>query len=187
MPFTTLDPKTALIVIDMQKGITAFPVLRPLAEVSETINGLLDAFHRHELPVVLVVAAGGSPGRTDQPARYPTPPAEALELLPDLRAAPGDQRVTKYARGAFSNTGLEESLKAQGVTQVVIVGVSTSNGVESSARQAYEAGFNVTLPVDAMTDGRADAHEHSLTKVFPRLAETGTAADVIALLDRSRA
>jgi nicotinamidase-related amidase len=76
-------------------------------------------------------------------------------------------------------------LKALGVTQVVISGVATGTGVEATARQAYELGFNVTLAVDAMTDTRQEAHDYSISKVFPRLGETGSTDDIIALLERS--
>ena len=183
MPITTLDPWTALIVIDLQKGIAGYPTVHPLDDVVEKTNSLSTAFRNAGLPVVLVVAAGGSPGRTDQPRRgHDNPPPEALELVPNLLTEPGDIRIQKHARGAFSNTGLEARLRRLGVTQVVVVGVATSNGVESTARQAYEAGFNVTLPVDAMTDIAAENHEHSVSRVFPRLAETGTTQDVLSQL-----
>jgi nicotinamidase-related amidase len=73
-------------------------------------------------------------------------------------------------------------LKAKAVTQVVLVGVATGTGVESTARQAYEHGFNVTLAIDAMTDTRPEAHAYSLSHVFPRLGETGTTQEIIDLL-----
>ena len=68
-----------------------------------------------------------------------------------------------------------------GVTQVVIAGVATSIGVESTARHAHEHGFHVTLAVDAMTDMNADAHHNSITRIFPRLGETGTTQEIIEL------
>jgi nicotinamidase-related amidase len=73
------------------------------------------------------------------------------------------------------------------VTQVVLVGIATSIGVESTARYASELGLNVTLVVDAMTDMNADAHTNSITRIFPRLGETGTTQEVLALLDSTRA
>ena len=73
-------------------------------------------------------------------------------------------------------------MKALGVTQVVIAGVATATGVEATARQAYEQGFNVTLAVDAMADMRPDAHDYSIRNVFPRLGETGTTQEIVALL-----
>jgi nicotinamidase-related amidase len=70
---------------------------------------------------------------------------------------------------------------------VVLVGVATSIGVESTARFAHELGFNVTFAVDAMTDMNLDAHTNSIARIFPRLGETGTTQDVLDLLEKSRA
>jgi isochorismate hydrolase len=61
-------------------------------------------------------------------------------------------------------------------------GVATSSGVESTARQAYENGFHVTLAIDAMTDRSMDAHNYSLSKIFPRLGETGKTQEILDLL-----
>ena len=92
--------------------------------------------------------------------------------------------MTKRTWGAFTNADLQQHLKKLGVTQVVIAGVATSIGVESTARQAYELGFNVTLAVDAMTDMSPEAHLNSITRIFPRLGETGTAGEIIDLLEK---
>jgi len=109
-------------------------------------------------------------------------PAGWTDLVAELNQQPTDHTVTKHTWGAFTNTGLADYLKGLDVTQVVVAGVSTSIGVESTARQAYEFGFNVTLAVDAMTDTNPDAHTNSVTRIFPRLGETGTTAEVLALL-----
>jgi nicotinamidase-related amidase len=93
--------------------------------------------------------------------------------------------VTKRTRGAFTNPDLEDHLKALGVTQVVLAGIATSSGVESTARQAYELGFNVTLAIDAMTDGSAESHEYSLKRIFPKLGETGSTQEVVEWLDNT--
>lgn len=69
--------------------------------------------------------------------------------------------------------------------QVVICGIATSAGVESTARHAHELGYNVTLAVDARTDRNVEAHRNSLAHIFPRLGETGTTAEIVALLDRT--
>ena len=73
-------------------------------------------------------------------------------------------------------------MKAKGITQVVLAGVATGTGVESTARQAYEHGFNVTLAVDAMTDPRPKSHSYSLSHVFSRHGETGSTQEIIDLL-----
>jgi nicotinamidase-related amidase len=182
MSLTTLDPKTALIVVDLQKGILNLPFVHPIAGVIERTCALLAAFRQHDLPVILVNVAGGSPGRTEQPHRFTTIPEGFSDLIPDLDRHTGDIVVTKLTWGAFASTDLEAQLKSHRVTQVVITGVATGTGVEATARQAYEAGFNVTLALDAMTDARPEAHAYSLTHVFPRLGETGSTQDVLDLL-----
>ena len=187
MALTTLDPKTALIVIDLQKGIVAFPRAHPDVDVIRHARALADAFRRRGLPVVLVNVAGGAPGRTEQPRRTGDFPAGWTDLVPELNQQPQDHTVTKRTWGAFINTDLEQHLKALGVTQVVIAGVSTSIGVESTARQAYERGLNVTLATDAMTDMNMDAHINSVTRIFPRLGETGTTQEIVALLEKGSA
>lgn len=182
MALTTLDPCTALIAVDFQKGFVDAPFIHPWSAVLAEAQRLLQAFRRHGLPVVLVNVAGGAPGRTERPHAATPRAADWTELVPELQAQPGDIVVTKRTWGAFASTDLEQRLKALGVTQVVLAGVSTGSGVEATARQAFEAGFHVTLAVDAMTDLRAVAHEYSLAHVFPRLGESGTAQAVIDLL-----
>lgn len=182
MPVTTLDAQAALIVVDLQKGIVGSAFIHPLAGVIERTQALLAAFRALGLPVVLVNVTAGAPGRTEQPRRFATFPEGFADLIPELDRQPSDIAVTKRTWGAFASTDLEAQLKARGVTQVVITGVATGTGVEATARQAYEAGFNVTLAIDAMTDARPEAHAYSLAHVFPRLGETGTTEEILALL-----
>jgi nicotinamidase-related amidase len=185
MPLTTLDPNTALIVIDLQKGIVNGNLIHSIGEVIDRTRALLDVFRAKNLPVVLVNVAGRAPGRTEQGARANQTFAEGwTDLLPQLDRQPSDLVVTKRSMGAFATTDLEAQLKARGVTQVVVTGVATSVGVEATARQAYELGFNVTLALDAMTDIRAEAHEYSIRNVFPHLGETGSASEIISLLEK---
>src|SRR5579859_1523972 len=185
MAVTTLDPVTALIVVDLQKGIVALPTAHPAAEIIAQNRKLLAAFRERGLPVVLVNVSAGAPGRTEQP-RFDISalPSDWITLIPQLDQQQGDILVTKRSWGAFVNTDLEQQLKARRVTQVVVTGVATSIGVEATARQAYELGFNVTLASDAMTDLHPEAHAHSLAQIFPRLGETGTVQDILGLLGK---
>ena len=187
MTITSLDPKTALIVVDLQKGLLAYLTVQPIGEIIGRASALADAFRRHGLPVVLVNVAGGAPGRTEQARPRGEFPAGWTDLVPELNQQPQDHLVTKRTWGAFANTGLEAHLKTRGVTEVVISGVSTSVGVESTAREAYACGFNVALAIDAMTDTSAEAHLNSVTRIFPKLGETGATQEIIALLDDARA
>lgn len=187
MPVTTLDPRTALIVIDLQKGVVPFPTVHPIGGIIAQSVALADAFRRHGLPVVLVNVNGRAPGRAEQARQMADLPPDWTDLIPELNRQPQDHTVTKRTWGAFTNTGLADYLKKQDVTQIVLTGVATSIGVESTARHAYEEGFNVTLAIDAMTDLNADAHANSVTHIFPRLGETGTSRDIIDLLDQRSA
>lgn len=188
MSITTLDPKTALIVVDLQKGIAHLPsVVPPLSNTLASAIILVEAFRRHDLPIVFVNVAGAASGRNELPPQAMSMPDDWTELVPELNPQSHDHLVTKRTWGAFTGTDLEAHLRACGVTQVVLSGIATSIGVESTARQAHELGFNVTLAIDAMSDLRADAHENSLLRIFPWLGETGTAQAICETLDRRHA
>ncbi|MCQ9163318.1 MULTISPECIES: cysteine hydrolase family protein [unclassified Arthrobacter] len=184
MAVTTLDPRTALIVVDLQNSVAALPTAHPMDPVVQNAADLAAGFRSRGLPVVLVRVDGRAPGRNEQPPRAATGTHSdnATELVAGLNHQPGDHVVVKRTWGSFTNTGLAEHLAGLGVTQVVVAGVATSIGVESTARQAHELGLNVTLAVDAMTDMSADAHNNSLTRIFPRLGETGSTRAILALL-----
>jgi nicotinamidase-related amidase len=185
MPLTTLDPNTALIVIDLQKGIVSGNFIHPIGDIIDRTRALIDVFRAKNLPVVLVNVAGRAPGRIEQGPRSNLSFSEGwADLLPQLDQQPGDIAVTKRTWGAFATTDLEAQLKERGATQVVVTGLVTSGGVESTARQAYEQGFNVTLALDAMTDVREEAHEYCIRNVFPRVGETGSTQEIISLLEK---
>jgi nicotinamidase-related amidase len=185
MPLTTLDPNTALIAIDLQKGIVNGNFIHPIGDILSRTRALIDVFRAKNLPIALVNVAGRAPGRTEQGPRSSQTFAEGwTDLLPELDQRPSDIVVTKRSWGAFATTDLEQQLKARGVTQVVVTGVVTSGGVEATARQAYEQGFNVTLALDAMTDIREEAHQYSVRNVFPRVGETGSTREIISLLEK---
>jgi nicotinamidase-related amidase len=82
-----------------------------------------------------------------------------------------------------SSASSDGELRRHGVTQVFLTGVATSAGVESTARSAFDHGYNVVLVVDAITDRDADAHRHGVERIFPRLGETDTTDNVLTLLN----
>lgn len=185
MALTALDPNTALLVVDLQKSIIGSLPVPSIGAVVERARALIDAFRKHGLPIALINVAGVAPGRTEQPRRLgDVLPEGFTDFIEALGQQPDDIVVTKRTWGAFAGTDLEARLKAIGVTQVVVLGVATGSGVESTARQAYEAGFNVTLAIDAMTDTRPEAHDYSIRAIFPRIGETGTSQDIIDLLTK---
>jgi nicotinamidase-related amidase/predicted MFS family arabinose efflux permease len=186
MALSTLDTKPALVVIDLQKGIVAASTVHPVDDVVKRAASLATAFRRHQLPVVLVNVAGRAPGRTEIRPPNLTPAPDWADLIDELQPQAGDHRVTKLRWGAFHGTSLDAHLQDLGVTQIVLAGVSTSIGVESTARSAYEHGYHVVLATDAMTDTDAAAHDNSIQRIFPRLGETATTAEIVDMLDETR-
>ncbi|MFR0355385.1 hydrolase [Streptomyces sediminimaris] len=192
MTVTALDPRTALVVIDLQAGVVAAPA-QPYAtaEVVTRTAELADAFRARDLPVVLVRVsftddgADAVPGRTEASRPAGARPAGWDVVVGELAGHPGDISVTKRNWGAFHGTDLDVQLRRRGVTQIVLTGVATSIGVESTARAAHEHGYHVTLATDAMTDLDPEAHRNSVERIFPRLGERGTTAEILELLAKT--
>ena len=130
----------------------------------------------------MVNAPARAPGRTDAGAPKFSFPADWTELVPELQQHPDDHLVSKQRWGAFIGTSLDVYLRERGVTQIFLTGVATSAGVESTARSAYDYGYNVVLVTDAMTDRSEETHRHCVEKIFPRLGETDTTDNVLKLL-----
>jgi nicotinamidase-related amidase len=188
MPLTTIDPASALVVVDLQKGIVAPLTDDPITAAVARATHLADEFRRHGLPVVLVNVTGRAPGRTDNgwSANSTASPTGWADLIDELDVRPTDHLITKRRRSAFHDTGLDTLLRDLGVTQIVLAGISTGSGVESTARSASDHGYHVVLATDAMGDPDADAHRHSVERVFPKLGETATTAEVIDMVEATR-
>ncbi len=187
MPLTQLEPTAALVLVDLQKSIVA-SVGPEIEGVLRNAVALADAFRAQGRTVVLVNVAGGAPGRTDEQAAGRTQPPRPegwTDLAPELGSDPQDILITKHRWGAFTRTDLDDQLRSRGVTQVVIGGVSTSIGVETTARSAYELGYHVVLAVDTVLDRDPACHEHTIAQIFPRLGETSTAAAILAALEEN--
>jgi nicotinamidase-related amidase len=181
-----LEKTPALVVIDLQSGILGQPTAHPLDRIIDNSARLAAAFRARGLPVVLVNVEGTAPGRTERGkasgrSGARTLPAPATVLLPQLNRQPSDITVTKRSVGAFLSTDLDAKLKEAGATQIVLTGVSTTSGVEATARSAYDLGYHVAFVTDAMTDV-AEPHNASMAYQFPKLGELGTTAEVLALL-----
>ncbi|GIJ47280.1 hydrolase [Virgisporangium aliadipatigenens] len=190
MTLTSLDPKTALVVIDLQHGILGRPTQpNAVPDVVARSAALAEAFRGHGLPVVLVRVSArpeeAPPGRIAAAPRGGTRPDNWDVLVDEIRGE-GDIVVTKKNWGAFYGTDLDLHLRRRGVTQVVLTGVATCFGVESTARAAHEHGYHVTVAADATADHDADAHRHAVERIFPRLGEVGTTEEIIELLAKTR-
>jgi nicotinamidase-related amidase len=181
MPLTQLDPNAALVIIDLQKGITGLPTVHPMASVLHNAAELARAFRKRNLPVVIVNVIGRAPGRTDARFKF-NPPPDWADLAPELDAQPTDHLVSKQRVGAFLGTDLDTYLRSRNATQIVLAGVSTSSGVESTARSAYDLGYHVVFASDAMTDLAAEMHRHSVERAFPKIGEVDTSSSILAKL-----
>jgi len=197
---TAIDKKTALVVIDLQDGIVKMNLAYPAAEVVKQSARLVEAFHKAQLPVVVVnVVPFGAPSgkaRTQVPgmpkdeamqqqARAAMEAAGFFTIVPELGARPEDIYVTKKSWNAFFGTELEGELKKHAITGIVLCGIATSIGVEGTARAGYERGYNLTFAADAMSDMQATAHENSLNVIFPRIGEVGKTDEIIELLGKN--
>ncbi|QYK01398.1 isochorismatase family cysteine hydrolase [Shewanella psychrotolerans] len=182
MAISTLDRGCALIIVDLQQGIVCMPTVHPISQVVDNSIKLKTAFKQKQLPVFLINVNGKAPGRNQLSPTTQKPAANWAELIPELDVSSDDKCISKQTWGAFHNTDLHQQLQNADVTQVVITGLMTSMGVESTARQAHEHGYNVTLVTDAITDTNLDAHNNSCTHIFPKLAECGTTEALLKLL-----
>jgi nicotinamidase-related amidase len=183
----SLDPKkTALVLIDLQKAIVGMPAApRSGAEVVACAKGLAKTFRAAKAPVVLVRVAF-APDFSDAPKQPVDEPMQLSagslppdwdELVEGLRA-PGDLIVVKRQWGAFYGTELDLQLRRRGITTIVLGGVATNIGVESTARQAWELGYELVVPEDACASRSAEMHAFAISHIFPRLSRVVRSADI---------
>ncbi|CAH2602774.1 putative hydrolase [Rhodovastum atsumiense] len=182
-----LDPRTtALVLIDLQQGIVGMSLApRPGPQVVRVAGTLAGRCRAAGVPVVLVRVAFAAdfadapPGPVDTPpVRGPGPlPAQWSELVPGL-AEPGDLHVTKRQWGAFYGTGLDLQLRRRGIRTIVLGGIATNFGVESTARAAWEHGYGVVLAEDACASVSAELHEMAVRHIFPRIARVVRSTDI---------
>lgn len=190
MPVQQLDARTALVLIDLQKGITALPTVVPGDVIVERAARLARAFRERDLPVVRVRVAFSPDGgdvlraRTDAAAMSGQRPPDWAELREEIGTGPHDIIVTKRQWDAFFGTELDLQLRRRRITGIVLAGISTSIGVESTARHARELNYEIAIASDAVTDTVREAHENSLTRIFPRLGQVDTTDAIISALGR---
>ncbi len=178
----TLDPTPALLVIDLQSGIVALPLLHPASGIVARSAALARAFRARNYPVVLINVVAAPPGRTSLPPRVRTFPEGWADLVPELYAQPTDILLTKRSPGAFLTTNLDQLLRERNVTQVVLTGIATGSGVAATARSAFDLGYNLLTVTDAVTDADEEAHTFTLTKLLPKLSELTTTEEILTLL-----
>ncbi|WP_445151745.1 isochorismatase family protein [Baekduia sp. Peel2402] len=177
---SSIGTHPALVLIDLQQGIVALPLAHSAADVLAASARLADAFRDNNLPVVRVRVAfspdGGdalaAPIDAAPPAVKPGP--DFATLCDEIGDGPTDLHITKRGWDAFHGTELDLQLRRRGVDTIVYAGISTSIGVESTARHGRELGYGQVFARDAMTDMVASAHDHALSIIFPRIGRVTT-------------
>jgi nicotinamidase-related amidase len=184
--------KTALVVIDLQRGIVAMPsVPHSSAEVVAHAAQMAAALRAAGGTVVFVHVTPSADGKdglkpiTDAPvqAGRRTLPPDWAELVPELAPQPSDVIITKRQWGAFYGTELDLQLRRRGVDTIILCGISTSIGVESTARDAYERGYTQIFVEDAMAARNAEEHRHTVGSLFPRIGRVRTTEEVLAAIE----
>jgi nicotinamidase-related amidase len=193
---TVIDKNTALVLIDLQKGIVSSPLSQPVQPVLYNTAKLIAAFHAADLPVVIVnVNMSGATWtkvrvQAKSPASSQTPEEATawlknfMEITPEVSSITTDQDIfiTKHTWNAFYGTALHEELQKRNTTGIVLAGISTSIGVEGTARNATELGYNISFAEDALNDSNGAAHAHSLQNIFPRIGEIDTTDGIVKKL-----
>jgi nicotinamidase-related amidase len=188
-----LDPAhTALVLIDLQRGIVAGPTApRSGADVVANAAAIARRLRAAGGTVVLVHVTPSADGRdalrplTDAQGgwRGGAPAADWADLVPEVGPEPGDIVITKRQWGAFYGTELDLQLRRRGITTIVLGGISTNVGVESTARDAYERAYQQIFVEDAMAARGAEEHEHTVRTLFPRIGRVRSTGDVLAALE----
>lgn len=186
-----LDPRTtALVLIDLQGGIMPF-ARGPYNgdQVLAASAGLARRFRAEGAPVVLVRIgfSDGFPDMMRQPTDEPPPIGDSLpagwwEQPAELEVAPADIQIIKRQWGAFHGTELDLQLRRRGIATVVLGGIATNFGVESTARAGWELGYAMVLAEDAMSAPAAEMHAFAIQRIFPRLGRVRKSTEVLAAL-----
>jgi nicotinamidase-related amidase len=184
-----IDPRTtALVIIDLQKGIVSMPT-EPHDTRSVIANAvrLSRAFRQREMPVFLVHVLRSRDTALRPIADGPVPsldplPADWSEIVPELGPEPSDVVIPKRQWGAFYGTELEMRLRRGGIDTIVLAGIATTYGVQSTARIAYEHGYQQIFVEDAMSDRSRDSHRASIEFVLKRIGRVRTTEEVLGAL-----
>jgi nicotinamidase-related amidase len=189
-----LEPRrTAVVVIDLQKGIVGFPGIphSTPSVVANCVELLAAARSVGAQPVLVHVGRSPDDGdalkmTVDEPMRSAAPmPPDWSELIVELNRQPGDIVILKRQWGAFYGTDLDLQLRRRGMKTIVLCGIATEFGVESTARDAYEHGYELVFAEDAMTARNAESHANSIAHIFPRLGRVRSTAEIVAALRAS--
>jgi len=183
--------KSAVVLIDLQQGILARSLAPHSADAVVRASADLARACAARGGVVVPVNVGFNsdgadrpPQLVDAPMAIPAggPPPGYSDLAPEIAALPATVRITKRHWSAFYGTELDVQLRRRGITTLIIAGVATNFGVESTARDGWQHNYAVVIAEDACTSVSQEHHRFSIEKVLPRLARIRSTAEIIAAL-----
>ncbi|WP_339287316.1 hydrolase [Paenibacillus sp. FSL E2-0201] len=181
--------KTALVVIDLQNGIVNMPNKAPHTgeQVVQKGSSLVQAFTEKGAFVVLVRVSSLDGydmlrPQTDLKMSAAAFPEGWDTLVPELASFKNAHVISKRQWGAFFGTDLDLQLRRRGIDTIVLCGISTSIGVDTTAREAYQLGYNQFFVEDAMTASTKEEHEYVCKTIFPRMGKIRSSDEVISML-----
>jgi nicotinamidase-related amidase len=181
--------KTALVVIDLQNGIAHGRQSGPYtgAQVIQNASKMVHAFTEKGAFVVLVrVSSLDGKDMLKPETDLKMAPMQLPEgwdsFVPEIADAPNAHKITKRQWGAFFGTDLDLQLRRRGIDTIVLCGISTSIGVDTTAREAYQQGYHQIFVEDAMTAGTKEEHDYVCKTIFPRIGKIRTSEEVVLSL-----
>lgn len=186
---TPLHANTALLLIDLQEGI--LPVVGgpyPATNIVNRAARLADEFRARQLPVILIRVGWSADfaellhQQVDMPATPHSLPNNWWDHPAALQVQAHDLQIIKHQWGAFYGTQLELQLRRRGITTLVLGGVCSNIGVESTARDAWERGFSLIMAEDLCSAASSEQHDNSFRWIFPRIARVRQSEQIISAL-----
>jgi nicotinamidase-related amidase len=179
-----LDPSTtALVFIDLQHGITGLDLApHSPSQVVANCARLASAYRAKGAAIVYVrVDLNNMHAHTTDRMRSHggNLPGTASEIVPEAGMQPGDALVTKRQWGSFYATELEQILRRRGIKTVLMAGIATNMGVESTARSAFDQGYDLVFAEDAMSTMNADWHAFAVTQIFPMMGRVRSTQELL--------
>ncbi len=183
--------KTAIVVIDLQKGIASNTrKLEPNSASSVIGNAAkLVRLFRGKNGTTFLVHVMSKDGRDTlkpisdtHPTIQQSLPKDYAEFIEEIKPLEEDIIITKRQWGAFYGTELDLQLRRRGIDTIVLCGISTNIGVETTAREAYQYGYNQIFAVDAMSAASEEEHYASVKFIFPRIGLVRTTDEIIDML-----
>lgn len=191
LPLDLDVPTTALVLVDLQNFTVALDTVpNGGAEVLERAIAVADACRKAGVLVILVRVESGPDNvlalkpRLDTEGQVWNLPPGAHDFPASLGPREGDVVVTKYSWGGFHGTALEVQLRRRGIETLIVGGLVTNIGVDTTMRQAHERGYDQIVLTDVCAAFTAREHDYSMQVIFPRIARLRNSCDLLKALER---